>query len=460
MPDYCILTKCIQWNTDIKGFDFCQMFEFWLSILLRLFVIGLLIFANAFFVISEFALVNVRKTRIQQLSKEGNETARLVSSELSDIPKFIAAVQLGVTISSLGLGWVGESTLASMFYPLFSFLPETGQLITTHTLAAGFAFIFITVLQVEFGELIPKSIALQYSEDLSLIVAKPMNFVIKVFSPFITFLNGMGDFILGIFKIQPAKGIHLVHSIEELDMLVSASYQEGILNETEREMLHNVFKFSDLITRQIMIPRPDMICIPVNISLEELTAFVQEYQFTRYPVYENDMDHILGIVHIKDIIPFIEIKGSFVLTNIIRKVMIVPETLTIDKLLIEFKRYRNQMAIVIDEFGGTSGLVTLEDVLEEIFGDVQDEFDIEEADVKILSDNEFLINAMLRIDEVNELFNLDITEEEIETIGGLVLKELGRIAQINDSIKIDRYIFTVDSIDGLRITKLRVIKKP
>jgi Hemolysins and related proteins containing CBS domains len=270
----------------------------------------------------------------------------------------------------------------------------------------------ITILHVEFGELIPKSIALQYPEYLSLIVARPMNLALKIFSPFIAFLNGLGTFILGLFKIQPARGIHLVHSIEELDMLVSASFQEGILNETEREMLHNVFKFSDLITRQIMIPRPDMICIPMDISLEELIDFVQEHQFTRYPVFENDLDHIIGIVHIKDVIPFIEKKETFVLSNIIRKVMLVPETLTIDKLLIEFKRYRSQMAIVIDEFGGSSGLVTLEDVLEEIFGDVQDEFDTEEADVKVISDNEFLINAMLRIDEVNELFNLELPRKK------------------------------------------------
>jgi len=435
------------------------MIEFWLNILLRFFVIGLLVFANAFFVMSEFAIVSVRKTRIQQLTKEGNETAQLISDEIKEIPKFIAAVQLGVTISSLGLGWVGEATLADLFYPLFSFLPKTGQFITTHTVAASLAFVLITTLHVEFGELIPKSIALQYPENLSLIIARPMNFALKIFSPFVEFLNSLGSFILGLFKVQPAKGLHLVHSIEELDMLVSASYQEGILNETEREMLHNVFKFSDLITRQIMIPRTDMVSIPADISLEALTDFVQEYQFTRYPVYENDPDHILGIVHIKDVIPYIEAKESFELTNIIRKVLLVPETLTIDKLLIDFKRYRNQMAIVVDEFGGISGLVTLEDVLEEIFGDVQDEFDTEEADIKVISDNEFLINAMFRIDEVNELFNLSIEEEEIETIGGLVLKELGRIAKINDSITIENYTFIVDNIKGPRITKLRVIKK-
>ncbi|OGH98104.1 MAG: hypothetical protein A2287_02135 [Candidatus Melainabacteria bacterium RIFOXYA12_FULL_32_12] len=432
--------------------------EFFLDTFLRLIVIGLLIFANAFFVASEFALVNVRKTRIQQLVKEGNKTAQIISKELNNIPKFIAAVQLGVTVSSIGLGWVGESTLAEMLYPLFTFLPQIGQVIATHTVAAVIAFIIITILQIEFGELIPKAIALQYPETTSFIIARPMNLISTIFSPFILLLNNMGNGLLKLLKIPPAAGIHLVHSTEELDMLISASYQEGVLNATERDMLHNVFKFSDLIARQIMVPRPDVVSIPLNISLEELTKFVYEHQFTRYPVYEGDLDHILGIVHIKDIIPFIEAKEKFALSKIIRKVMLIPETLTIDKLLLEFKRHHSQMALVIDEFGGTSGIVTLEDVLEEIFGDVQDEFDTEEADVKVISDNEFLVNAMLRIDEINELFDMNITEEEIETIGGLILKELGRVANIGDKIKIDDLVFTVESVEGARITKLKIQK--
>lgn len=429
-----------------------------LSVILRFIVIGIFVFANAFFVASEFALVSVRKTRIQQLVKEGNLSARIISKEFKDIGKFIAAVQLGVTISSLGLGWVGESTLAAVLYPIFAFLPGMSQFAVTHTLAIATAFILITIFHVVLGELVPKSIALQYTEATSLFVAKPMYVIIKLFSPFIYILNTLGNRLLRILNIPPAKGLHLVHSVEELDMLVSASYQEGILNATERELLHNVFKFSDLIARQIMIPRPDMICIPSGISFEELTKFVIEHQFTRYPVYENDLDHILGIINIKDIIPFIELKEKFKLQDIIRKPLLIPETVTIDKLLLEFKKHRTQLAIVIDEFGGTSGIVSLEDVLEEIFGDVQDEFDIEEADVKIISENEFLINAMLRIDEINELFNLEIDEEEIETIGGLILKELGRVASVGDAIRIGDKIFTVYSVDGARITKLRVEK--
>ena len=432
--------------------------DYLLDISFRFSIIGLLIFVNAFFVASEFALVNVRKTRIQQLVKEGNKTAQIVLYDLDNIPKFIAAIQLGVTASSIGLGWVGEFTFAELFYPIFNFLPQISQIIATHTLASITAFIIITILQIEFGELIPKAIALQYPETTSFVVARPMNLFIKIFSPFVIFLNNLGDRILAIFKIPPAKGLHLVHSTEELDMLINASYEEGILNATERDMLHNVFKFSDLIARQIMIPRPDIIAIPSDITFEELTNFIYEHQFTRYPVFEEDLDHTLGIVHIKDMIQFIKNQEEFSLSKITRKVMLVPETLTIDKLLLEFKKRRSQMAIVIDEFGGTSGIVTLEDVLEEIFGDVQDEFDAEEADVKVLSENEFLINAMFRIDEINELFDMNIVEEEIETIGGFVLKELGRVANVGDQVKFDDLTFTVESVEGARIIKLKIKK--
>ena len=432
------------------------MAELLIDIILRLFSIVFLVFANAFFVASEFALINVRKTRIQQLAREGNRTAKIISNDIKDIPKFITAVQLGVTVSSLGLGWVGESTLAELFFPLFNFLQGINQVIAAHTLAAISAFIIITVLHIELGELLPKSIALQYPETLSFITARPMGAVLKIFSPFIFLLNLLSDRLLKIFKVTPAKGIHLVHSTEELDMLVSASYQEGLLNTTERDLLHNVFRFSDLIARQIMIPRPDMVCIPSNISLDELKEFVYEHQFTRYPVYERDLDHIIGIVHIKDIIQFIGANEEFSIVKIIRKVMLIPETLTIDKLLLDFKRRRNQMAVVIDEFGTTSGLVTLEDVLEEIFGDVQDEFDTEEADVKVIYENEYLINAMLRIDEVNELFNTELEEEEIETIGGLILKHLGRVATVGDKVSLNGFIFRVETTEGARITKLKM----
>lgn len=432
--------------------------EAFLDIAFRLFVIGLLVFANGFFVASEFALVSVRKTRIYQLSREGNKTAKVILTELEDIDKFIAAVQLGITIASLGLGWVGESTLADIFYPLFNFIPDIGRLITTHALAAGTAFILITILHVVLGELLPKSLALQYPEKISFIIAKPMYYIGLVFYPFVYILNGLGNGILRLFKAPPASGAHLVHSEEELDMLITDSYKEGVLNETERNLLHNVFKFSDLIARQVMIPRTDMLSVSTDMAFEELVQFANEHQFTRYPVYEQDLDHIVGLVHIKDILAYTGSKEEFNVKNIIRKAIFVPETLTMDKLLLEFKKQKSQMAIIFDEFGGTSGIITLEDVLEEIFGNVQDEFDIEEPDIRKISEDEYVVNAMLRIDEINEMLGLNMEEEEIETIGGLILKELGRIPNIQDKVKIKNYTFNVENVEGTRITKLKITR--
>lgn len=430
------------------------------SIFFNLFVIALLLFSNGFFVAAEFSMVSVRKTRITQLTNEGNLGAKLALESLKELNKFIAAVQLGVTISSLGLGWVGEATLVRMVEPLFNFLPLKYQLTAAHTISIAIAFTFITVMHVVIGELMPKSIALQYPERTSLLVALPMRLITKLFNPAICILNGLGSFLLKFFKIPQSQTSHLAHSIEELNMLINASYNEGVLNETEKEMLHNVFKFSDLTAKQVMIPRTDMACIPSDISLEELNALTVESQYTRYPVYEENLDHISGIIHAKDLYGLYLKKEPFSIGKILRPVLLVPETITMDKLVLEFKKRQGQMAIVIDEFGGTSGLITLEDVLEEIFGNVQDEFDIdEEADIKEISENTYLANAMMRLDEIAEFFEVEIIDEDVDTIGGLVVKLLGRIAEIGDIVRIQHLECTVKEIDGARITKLIIVKK-
>lgn len=429
------------------------------SILFNLFVIAILLFANGFFVASEFALVSVRKTRITQLTKEGNFNAKIALEALKDLDRFIAAVQLGITISSIGLGWVGEATLSSMIEPLFHFLPQNYQLVAAHSISVALAFALITIMHVVIGELMPKSIALQYPEKVSLMVAVPMKIITKLFGPFIFMLNGLGNFLLKIFKINTSPTSHLAHSIEELNMLINASYNEGVLNETEREMLQNVFKFSDLTAKQVMVPRTDMACISSDITFDELNALTEEMQYTRYPVYEENLDHISGILHVKDLYGISLRKEEFSLEKLLRPVLLVPETITMDHLLREFKKRKSQMAIVIDEFGGTSGLITLEDVLEEIFGDVQDEFDEEEADIKEISPNTYMANAMMRLDEVAEFFETEIFDEDVDTIGGLVLKELGRIAQVNDCVEINGLEFSVQEVDGARITKLIIAKK-
>lgn len=430
------------------------------SILNNLFVIGLLLFSNGFFVAAEFSMVSVRKTRITQLTNEGNFSAKLALEALKDLDKFIAAVQLGVTISSLGLGWVGEATLVRMIEPLFKFLPLSYQLIAAHTVSVTTAFILITVLHVVVGELMPKSIAIQYPERTSLFIALPMKLITKLFSPLIWILNGLGNTLLKLLKIPPSQPSHLAHSIEELNMLINASYNEGVLNETEKEMLQNVFKFSDLTAKQVMVPRTDMACISSDISFDELNALTMESQYTRYPVYEENMDHISGIIHVKDLYGLTLKHIDFSLEKILRPVLLVPETITMDNLVREFKKCQSQMAIVIDEFGGTSGLITLEDVLEEIFGEVQDEFDAdEEADIKEISEHTYLANAMMRLDEIADFFEVEILDEDVDTIGGLVVKLLGRIAKLGDVVEFQNLKFNVKEIDGARITKLIVTQK-
>ncbi len=432
------------------------------NMIFNLFVIAFLLFSNGFFVASEFAMVKVRKTRIEQLVNEGNHNAKIALEAIKDLDKFIAAVQLGVTISSIGLGWVGEGTLAHLIEPIFAFLPGISQTIATHTMSVSIAFALITFFHVVIGELIPKSIALEFTEKTALVVARPMQIITFIFNPFIWLLNGFGNLVLKAFNIPHTHKGSLVHSTEELDMLVNASYNGGVLNETEKEMLHNVFKFSDLTAKQVMIPRTDMVCIPIDMPMEELNKLAAESQYTRYPVYEEDIDHITGLVHVKDLYS-LSIKDEVCpIAKIQREVLMVPETITMDNLVLEFKKRKGQMAIVIDEFGGTSGLITLEDVLEEIFGEVQDEFDEEEeCDIKEVAPNTYLANSMMRLDEFAEFFQIDekeIDDEDIDTIGGLVVKLLGRLAEVNDTVTFNNLTFVVKEVDGARITKLEIIK--
>lgn len=423
--------------------------------ILNFLLVILLLFTNGFFVASEFALVSVRRTRLTQLANEGNKNAEIALGAVNELDKYIAATQLGITISSIGLGWVGEAALVKLILPLFDYIPWIdAKLATAHSISIAIAFSAITLLHVVLGELTPKSLALEYTEKTALIVARPMKFAATIFNPFIWVLNGLGNSVLKLLNIKPCP--HKAHSTEELNMLIDASYNDGVINETEKDMLQNVFKFSDLTAKQVMIPRTDMTCIPVDITLEELKTITCESQYTRYPVYEEDIDNIIGLIHIKDIYAA-SLSGEFDMQKILRKAMMVPETVNIDRLMIDFKEQQNQMAIVIDEFGGTAGLITLEDVLEEIFGEVQDEFDSdEEEDLVKISDNCYEVNAMMRTDELSEVLDVNIEDEDVDTIGGFVIKQLGRLAQKNDIVVYENLEFVVKEISKTRITKLKV----
>ena len=429
-----------------------------LKLLFNLLIIVFLLFLNGFFVAAEFALVGVRKTRIRQLSEKGNFNAKLALDAVKNIDKYIAAVQLGITISSLGIGWVGESTLAQLIHPLFAFLPNKIDMIAAHTISVTIAFALITILHVVIGELMPKSIALQNPEKTTLWVAKPMYIVTRLFAPMIFLLNGLGNFLLRLCRIEPATGHHMVHSTEELNMLIDASFKGGVLDEKEAEMLQNIFKFSDLTVNQVMIPRTDMVCIPIDADTHELNKIIIENQYTRYPVYDKNLDHIKGFIHVKDIYPLIAEQKPVDISKLIRKTLFVPETMPADKLALEFQRQHLQIAIVIDEFGGTSGLVTHEDVLEEIFGEVQDEFDDEDIDVKEVADGKYEICGKMRTDEFCDFFGVDISDEDVNTISGYFIKKLGKLACTNDKIEDEFFKYCVTEMDSSRIVKLSIEK--
>jgi len=421
-------------------------------------IVFILLLVNGFFVSAEFAIVRARRTKIEQLTKDGNVDAKLALKALEDMNFFIAAVQVGVTIASIGIGWFGSPTIEKMMAPLLASLPD-GNAYIAHALTAILAFFIITFLHVVIGEQVPKCIALQYPEKISLYVAKPMDIFMTISKPFVWTLNHACNCILKILRI-PVNSARVVHTIEDLDLLVDTSYDEGVLNKTEKDMIHNVFSFSDLTAREVMIPRTDMVCVPIDMSLEELNKLASENQYTRYPVYEGDIDHITGLIHVKDLYSLLIKDETCPIAKIQRPIMLVPETITMDNLVREFKKNKGQMAVVVDEFGGTSGIITLEDVFEEIFGEVQDEFDEEtEIDIKEVKPNHYLANGMLRLDELAEYFDIDETKlevEDVDTIAGLVVKELGRIAKIDDMVRYGEFTFTVKEVDGARITRLLI----
>lgn len=424
-------------------------------------IVFVLLLVNGFFVAAEFAIVKARRTKIEQLTKDGNVDAKLALRALEDMNHFIAAVQLGITIASIGIGWFGSPTVEKMLAPVLENLPA-GYGHLAHIITAVVAFFTVTLLHVVVGEQVPKCVALQYPEKISLYVAKPMDLFMTIARPFVWLLNVSCNIILKIFKV-PTSSARVVHTLEDLDLMVDASFDEGVLNETEKDMIHNVFQFSDLTAREVMIPRTDMICVPNDMSFEDLNKLAAENQYTRYPVYDGDIDHITGLVHVKDLYSLALKDEVRTVQDLQRNIMLVPETMTMDNLVREFKKNKGQMAIVVDEFGGTSGIITLEDVMEEIFGDVQDEFDEEaEFDIKELKPNHYLANGMMRLDELANFFDVPdekLEDDDVDTIAGLVVKELGRLAQLDDVVKYHEFTFTVKEIDGARITKLLIVRE-
>jgi CBS domain containing-hemolysin-like protein len=436
------------------------------TIIWQIAIVLALVLANGFFVASEFALVSIRRTRIDQLAAEGNASAVVVQRALRDLDRYIAATQVGITIASLMLGGIGEPALHAILHPLFGMigLPEKGNAFTSTAVATGLAYFIMTALHVIVGELMPKSIALQKPETTSLLIGRPMTLIAKIFTPLIWMLNGTGNFLLARIGMNSAGEHGQVHSPEELDLLFTQSHEGGKLSATEREILHRVVKFSDLTAREVMVPRVEMQGLPIEVPRRELVEFVHGSPHTRVPVYHGSLDDIVGIAHLKDLVRFVaalapngDPEEKIQLNSLAREAARVPETITIDKMLIEFKRRRQQMAIVIDEYGGTSGLITMGDLLQQVFGEVRDEFDVQELEIHTRDDGRIHLPGKVLIDEVNERFGLGFRDDESDTIAGLVLGILGRPAIVGDEIEINRALLRVEAIDRLRITEISLL---
>jgi putative hemolysin len=447
-------------------------------------IVLILVLANAFFVASEFALVSVRKTRIDQLVAEGNRTAAVVQRAIRDLDRYIAATQVGITIASLMLGGFGERTLEPILSFLFAWTPEEWRGFTRAALVAGIAYFIMTALHVIIGELMPKSIALQRPERTALWIARPMSFFSVIFSPLIWLLNGIGNFLLRLLGFHAAEGHAQVHSPEELDLIFTESHKGGEINQTEFEILHRVVRFSDTNVRAVMVPRLEVQALPVTISRKELDDFLQGQPHTRLPVYQDSLDEIVGVVNSRDLEhlysqelahELAQVKSAkqtrsdgqpagdldeaaqekmLDLTPLVVEAAFVPETIRIDRLLNEFKKRRQQMAIIVDEYGGTAGIITLADLLEQVFGDMPDEDGETEPEIVQRPDGSIQLAGGVSIDEINELFGLGFPSDEAVTMAGLVLNALGRTAAIGDEVEINGLRFRVENLDGLRISRL------
>jgi CBS domain containing-hemolysin-like protein len=408
---------------------------------------------NAFFVAAEFALVRVRESRIVQLEQEGSARAAVVHETLRDLDSYLSVCQVGITVASLGLGWVGEPAVSHLIRPVFEAVGITNdRVVGIISFALGFSA--ITYAHLVFGEQAPKYFSIQKAERVSLWISRPLNVFRLLFNPVVWVVNASTNFVLRPWGIRLGEEME-AHSEEELRIMISSSTASGVLEPEERDYLNNVFDFGDRVAREIMVPRPDIEAIPSDAPLPEMVDIAVYGRYTRYPVYEGDLDHILGAVHVKDLFRAAsENPEDFDIRSIIRPCLVVPENKRIEEILKEFQTRTMQMAIVIDEWGSVEGLITIEDIVEEIVGEIQDEFDEDEPAIEEISDDLFAVDGRIPITDVNERFDLDLPHEDFDTIGGYVLGSLGRPPETGDTVEADGATMQVKSVDGQRISML------
>ncbi|MGX1902219.1 hemolysin family protein [Thermolongibacillus altinsuensis] len=428
--------------------------------IINLLMVAFLIALTAFFVASEFAIVKVRSTRIDQLIAEGNRSAIAAKKVISHLDEYLSACQLGITITSLGLGWLGEPTVEHLLHPVFERMNLNESVASF--LSFVIAFSTITFLHVVVGELAPKTLAIQKAETITLLCSRPLIFFYKIMYPFIWALNGSSRVITGLFGLRPASEHEIAHSEEELRIILSESYKHGEINQSEYKYVNNIFEFDNRIAKEIMVPRTEIVALDKNDSIVDHFEIIKQEKYTRYPVMDGDKDHIIGMVNIKEILTdciqnpqALEKK----LDDYIRPIIQVIESIPIHDLLVKMQRERIHMAILVDEYGGTAGLVTVEDILEEIVGEIQDEFDIDEVPM-IRKVNEYttVVDGKVLIEDINDLLGIDIDDTDVDTIGGWILTEKIDIQQ-GEVISYGSYDFKVLKMEGRHIQLVEITKR-
>jgi len=410
----------------------------------HIFLTIFLVLLNGFFVAAEFAIVRVRGSQIEIQAKAGSRMAKVARGIMHNLDGYLAATQLGITIASLGLGWAGEEVVSKIMLNVFSMfgldIASTLAINISHVVA----FITITVLHIVFGELAPKTLAIQRSVRTAMAVSVPLRFFFVVFRPAIWLLNTFANFILKLFGVTAVHGDESHHSSEELQYLLEQGKESGALDSNEHELIKNVFDFNERVVKNIMVPRTKISGINLLTEKEELLECLITEGYSRMPVYDESIDKIVGIVHAKDILPLLARKTEFELKDIIRKPYFIPETKKINDLMAELQQKRIQIAIVLDEFGGTAGMVTLEDIVEELVGEIQDEFDEEKPIVDKVNDREFIVNAVASIYDVNEALPHDLPEDgDFDTVSGWVSEIFGKIPEVGEQREANGYNITV-----------------
>jgi CBS domain containing-hemolysin-like protein len=418
----------------------------------RLAVIFLLVAANGFFVAAEFALVGARRTRIEALVRRGSRTAKFANHAIHHLDHYISGTQLGITLSSLALGWIGETTLAAIFMQAFGSLGEPWDLLASHVVAGTIAFAFITFLHIVLGELAPKSIALLFPEATSMALAGPLIGFSKIFTPFIKLLNGTANLLLRAVGLKAPTESERVHRPEEIEMIAMQTFEHGGLAEEPLDMIRGVFDLSERTVADVMVPRTSMVAVPLTASVEDVVDLIEEKGYARIPVYENSLDDVKGIVLAREVWRAYR-HAEKKLPDLVHPVLFVPTSKDLESLLKQMLPHKFHVAIGVDEFGGTAGLVTIEDIIEEIVGEIEDEHEQPKPTMERKGD-EIHIAGTVSLFELNDNYALDLPAHEFATISGYVMAQLGRIAQVGDELELDTGVLRIAGMSGRRIERV------